>query len=895
MKPRFFRDGFLAVALATGLFAAHARAVTIDDSDHEGRPQFKIETKSATYFFDRAGGGFSRLVDREGHDWIAFKKEPLNGGRVSAAAGFRGIPNLVFGKDNPDAGAGHPGHDQCESTVIAADAIRSVSKSGRWTWTWRFTEENAVLTIEQADPDRPYWFLYEGPVGGRWSPRTSYWGTNRGGPRREMPFGKEKLYDQWRWVYFGADAAPRVLLAGQLGNDNASETLWYMGSTTAELDAPDGMIVFGFGRGEKGPELRGAGQKFVLGFVEETVKDGPAHARVAAVARRWFQDTESAVRVSETTLHGDVDCFRVETPTATYLYGKRGAGFASILDPQGRDWIGYRHGGKAEGEYRGLPKSTAVGGMFHCDYGSRPEQAGNTFVSTVTLREPGHVRIHSETQQGDAACDWDFYPTHATLTFLKVPGSKYWFTYEGAPGGRFDLAEDFTIRPGGRRAPLSEPWTETVPWVLVGAQESPHGLLFVNHQTGSPIDSYTPFPYKLSEKQPTHQMAVVAFGRSDWQDPVRKHVPQFTRLPARFSLAVTPAATAAAATSALTSIGTPAAGPATGTLFAPPSIDVWYGDEQHFGRLGVPQKWINLLGRVAAGDGLTSLQYSLNGAAPVRLSVGADGYRLARRGDFNADIAFDSLRDGANRITLTATDATGRQTVRSVTVVCHRGNVWPLPYTVEWNKVRAITDAVQIVDGHWKLETDGVRILEPYYDRILAFGDRTWTDYTVTAEVTFHSYAPPLGGAPTHGVSHAALAARYPGHFADKLQPHVQWYPVGAVAEFRLGLDLAQSSWRVFIGGSPTVRSPAVVEPQLRRVELGVRYVLKIRVDTLPGPAARYRVKSWKSGTPEPAAWDMDTKETTHVLASGGALVVSHNTDVTIGNITATGNSPREP
>ena len=158
--------------------------------------------------------------------------------------------------------------------------------------------------------------------------------------------------------------------------------------------------------------------------------------------------------------------------------------------------------------------------------------------------------------------------------------------------------------------------------------------------------------------------------------------------------------------------------------------------------------------------------------------------------------------------------------------------------------------------------------------------------YTVTVAVTFHSYAPPLKGPPTHGVSHAAIAARFPGHFADKKQPHVQWYPLGAVAEFRLGEKLEQSSWRIFHGGSASKRASQAVEPQPRRVELGIRYRLKLRVDTLPGTAARYRVKSWKDGQPEPAAWDFETTEQRDAIPAGGALVVSHNTDVTIGNLT---------
>ncbi|HEV3259023.1 MAG TPA: tyrosine-type recombinase/integrase [Gemmataceae bacterium] len=45
-------------------------------------------------------------------------------------------------------------------------------------------------------------------------------------------------------------------------------------------------------------------------------------------------------------------------PTATYLYGKKGAGFASILDKQGHDWVSYRPGDKARGEFRGRGRVT---------------------------------------------------------------------------------------------------------------------------------------------------------------------------------------------------------------------------------------------------------------------------------------------------------------------------------------------------------------------------------------------------------------------------------------------------------------------------------------------------------------------------------------------------------
>lgn len=279
--------------------ATVAHAVTISEAEHEGRAQFKIVTTSATYFFDRAGGGFSRLLDRDGKDWISFRKEPLKEVPASAAAGFRGIPNSVFGKDNPDAGAGHPGFDQCESTLAGGDTIRTVSKSGRWAWTWRFTETNAVFTMEKADSEHAWWFLYEGTVGGRWSPRTHYWGTDTGGPRREITDTKRQIFEQWRWAYFGDDQSPRVLLMAQVEKDELPDTLWFMGSTRAGLEAPDGMVVFGFGRGPGGkPQFRGAGQKFVLGLVEGAVKDSAAHAQLAQTAGQW---TKPAARSSAAT------------------------------------------------------------------------------------------------------------------------------------------------------------------------------------------------------------------------------------------------------------------------------------------------------------------------------------------------------------------------------------------------------------------------------------------------------------------------------------------------------------------------------------------------------------------------------------------------------------------
>ncbi len=250
-----------------------------------------------------------------------------------------------------------------------------------------------------------------------------------------------------------------------------------------------------------------------------------------------FLVTTPGVRVSEVTIHGDMDCFKVETPTATYLYGKKGAGFASILDKDGRDWISYRPGGQARGEYRGLPKCGQPTKFFHCGYGYGQYRTDNPFTSRVTAREDDHARIESETRDGRSACTWDFYADHATLTLLRIGQPTFWFLYEGTPGGKLDATEDLVIRPDGRTTRLDQPWSQVVPWVCFGAAETPRGFILVNHQRPEPaeVDSYVSWPFRREGDGSYQDMTVFGFGRKGYKELV-EHVPDLKRLPARFSI-----------------------------------------------------------------------------------------------------------------------------------------------------------------------------------------------------------------------------------------------------------------------------------------------------------------------------------------------------------------------
>lgn len=313
-----------------------------------------------------------------------------------------------------------------------------------------------------------------------------------------------------------------------------------------------------------------------------------------------------------------------------------------------------------------------------------------------------------------------------------------------------------------------------------------------------------------------------------------------------------------------------------------PLITVWYGDEQHFGKLGYPQGWMNILGNIESDEGIAQAVYQINGGKEQFFNLGADGRRLARKGDFNLDIHVDSLQQGENHLTILVTDSLGNKSSSNVSLFLHPKQAWPLPYSINWDSVEYIQEAAQIVDGKWKLTSTGIRTVEPYYDRVIAIGDDSWKNYEVTTSVIFHDFTPPQKGPPTFGVSHAAIASHWPGHDLDEHQPHVKWYPLGATSEFRLTTQLDSCRWRIFDGENLYAEDSS----GLRSIQLGKKYGMKHNVISINDSTTRYSVKLWDTSQPEPADWDFVAEEVAeNNLLSGSALLIAHNADVTFGDI----------
>lgn len=289
MRRSLFPFCVILVFLAS-LSSCHKVRIT-DGVLDEGQECFEIKLRNAVLYYQKAAGGFSSIIDKEGNDWIGFRKDTIQKYPENAASEYRGLPNLVFG--SVDSGAGHPGFNLCKSSLISDNQIKTVSNSGAWEWTWTFYPDYAELVIEKVDPDHTYWFLYEGIPGGKYRPQFQYWGTNKGGPNKSLPdyFFNNTIYDTWQWVYFGDDSVNRIFYILHKESDELTDTFSYLGNTSEGIISPDGMVVFGFGREKEAkPLFYDEGQHFVIGFEEMNISSIEDHNQIGVLMNRFLAE-----------------------------------------------------------------------------------------------------------------------------------------------------------------------------------------------------------------------------------------------------------------------------------------------------------------------------------------------------------------------------------------------------------------------------------------------------------------------------------------------------------------------------------------------------------------------------------------------------------------------------
>jgi hypothetical protein len=320
---------------------------------------------------------------------------------------------------------------------------------------------------------------------------------------------------------------------------------------------------------------------------------------------------------------------------------------------------------------------------------------------------------------------------------------------------------------------------------------------------------------------------------------------------------------------------------AVASLGQGPIIDVWYGDSQKFGHLGNPQNWVNILGNVSDPDGIKQINYSLNGRDEVVLSIGPDGRRLQRKGDFNIDLSSADLINGVNELLITAIDSLDETSNATVSVEYTEGEYWENNYQFQWDTVSNIQNVVQVVDGKWELTANGIRTVETGYDRLIAIGDTSWTNYQIEIPITVHDIEAPISefGGNDFGLG---LILRWTGHTDSPpatagWQPKSGYLPLGEIGWFNWPESNISNTQLNFLNTTSENRNPFTVEN-------GKTYIFKFQVVTTPFVGHSYKMKVWEDGTTEPMDWFLENTRDYTELSFGSLLFVAHHVDATFAN-----------
>ncbi len=190
----------------------------------------------------------------------------------------------------------------------------------------------------------------------------------------------------------------------------------------------------------------------------------------------------AAVGVSTVSDWEGQESFKITSTRATYYFHKLGGGFASAIDVDGNDWIGYHPPPSGYfGEWRGIPN---MGSCAHPGYTN----------STSSVASSGPLKITLLSQRNDGKQRWftAIYPHNVTITVARSD-SNYWFLYEGTPGGALVGATQTMHTSDGTQTGLDTEWSADIPgdeWAYFSDPATNRSLYMIHHEQDNLPDSY---------------------------------------------------------------------------------------------------------------------------------------------------------------------------------------------------------------------------------------------------------------------------------------------------------------------------------------------------------------------------------------------------------------------
>jgi Calx-beta domain len=227
-----------------------SQVTTTDNVTDAGMAAVEIQTLTATYFLQKANGGFSSILDTDGNDWLSYDPNTANAGGQ-----FRGTPNAVF----PGGGL-HAGFSDGTTTILSSGPLKTTIEStvsvdkaiagSPFTYKMKYEIYGTFVRATMEQADNSYWFLYEGTPGGMVNSDDSVvrsdgtvtdinttWNDNDGlgnGADATASGGNE-------WAYFADSAVGKYIYFAHDTTDNLKDSYLLLNDSGE-------MTVFGFGR-----------------------------------------------------------------------------------------------------------------------------------------------------------------------------------------------------------------------------------------------------------------------------------------------------------------------------------------------------------------------------------------------------------------------------------------------------------------------------------------------------------------------------------------------------------------------------------------------------------------------------------------------------------------------
>lgn len=318
-------------------------------------------------------------------------------------------------------------------------------------------------------------------------------------------------------------------------------------------------------------------------------------------------------------------------------------------------------------------------------------------------------------------------------------------------------------------------------------------------------------------------------------------------------------------------------------------IRFWGNSRPDFGRTGITQRWVNIPGTVHGGSGKLRASWRLNGSRPMSLPLGPDAPRLVAQGDFNLEIDVEQLRNGIHTVEVIAEDESGARRSNLLDFLFEAPSFsLPPMLDLRTDNCASVYEFGQPVDGDWRLGQDGARCRDIGYDRLLAFGDRSWTDYELLAEVTLHGFHIQHPGYPQVMGPGVGFLTRWTGHAADDQHPHVEWRPCGVLGWYRFGRDKADTvrDYRLCMTGGDTTPLNAggllAEDKSGFQIGHGIPYHFRMRVKSRREKTAHYSLRVWQADSPEPKEWNLQADGLFCENSAGSILFVCHHADASL-------------